>query len=351
MEAISEVFQQMMKENPRLEQRMKDAQNSLGSRGIECATTPSDACPKKKCDGSGFLWYIDYQKKMYPDKVAEDIRKHRELYAVAHEANDQQEMNRINTTLVDLKKESEWWVKCECHEQKQKEQEIARKLDLSGMPEKFRKAKVHGFKVDVYTQQISRTDAALAKKMATNFIEDFKDIEPGKGLYFYSTIKGAGKTRLSCSIGNALMTVYGQAVVYMKAYDLFLQIRKTFSKGSETTEDEILKLYRTADVLIIDDIAVENPSDFAERVLYNILDYRMDNFKTTIITSNKTIEELADLYKLRDSKGQIVEDGDRGERIKSRINKMCYQVNMPEESVRDIEAQQENRAFEQILFK
>lgn len=351
MEAISEVFQQMMKENPRLEQRMKDVQNSLGSRGIECRTIPSDACPNKKCDGSGFLWYIDYYKKMHPEKVAEDIRKHRELYAVAHEANDQQEMDRIDAVLKDLKKESEWWEQCDCYEQKQNEQKIAKKLDLSGMPEKFRKVKVLGFKTDVYKQEVSRTDATLAKRIATNFITKYEEIEKGKGLYFYSSIKGAGKTRLACSIGNALMSMYGKTIVYMKADDLFLQIRKTYKDSNDETEDEILKIYREADVLIIDDIAVEKPSDFAGRVLYNILDARMENFKTTLITSNKTIDELADVYQARDKHGNIIPNSDGGERLKSRINKMCYQVNMPEESVRDIEAQQENSAFEQILFK
>lgn len=330
---------------------MRDAQNSLGSRGIECATTPSDACPNKKCDGSGFLWFIDYHKKMHPEKVAEDIRKHRELYASAHEANDQQEMDRINSILVDLKKESEWWEQCDCYEQKKNEQEIAKKLDLSGMPEKFRKVKVLGFKTDVYKQKVSRTDATLAKRIATNFITNYKEIEKGKGLYFYSSIKGAGKTRLACSIGNALMSMYGQTVVYMKADDLFLQIRKTYKDSNDATEDEILKIYREADVLIIDDIAVEKPSDFAGRVLYNILDARMENFKTTIITSNRTIEDIADVYKARDKHGNPIPNSDGGERLKSRINKMCYQVNMPEESVRDIEAQQENNAFEQILFK
>ncbi|GLC88672.1 hypothetical protein LYSBPC_17990 [Lysinibacillus piscis] len=330
---------------------MIDAQNLLASKGIECLTQPSEVCPKGKCDGSGFLWFIDYYKKLNPHKVAADIKKHRELYAVAHEKNDEQEMVRISDILENLKKEAEWWEKCECYEHKLKEQEIARKLDLSGMPEKFRKVKVMGFKTDIYKREESRTDATLALKIAMNFIKGYEEIEKGKGLYFYSTTKGAGKTRLACGIGNALMSMYNKTVVYMKADDLFLQIRKTYKDSSETTEDEILKIYREADVLIIDDIAVEKPSDFAGRVLYNILDSRMENFKTTLITSNKTIDELADIYQTKDKQGNPILNSDSGERLRSRVNKMCYSVNMPEESVRDMEAQHENYAFEQILFK
>ena len=337
MEAISTVFQQMMKENPRLEQRMRDVQNSLGSRGIECATTSSDACPKKKCDGSGFLWYIDYYKKMHPEKVADDIKKYRELYAVAHEANDQQEMDRINTILDDLRKESEWWEKCECHEQKQKEQEIARKLDLSGIPDIFKGARLNDFRTDIYQKEEDRTAAKLARKSAANFVANYEQMKAvGKGLYFYSEVKGSGKTRIASSIANALIGLYEVNVVFIKAADISLQVRKTFKKNAELSEEEVLRMFKEVDVLIIDDFAVENNSDFMEELLTKILDYRMEAKNITLITSNITQDDIDKLYK----------DG----RVKSRVKKMCYEVIMPEESIRDEEAKRENESIERILF-
>ena len=337
MEAISEVFQQMMKENPQLEQRMRDAQNSLGSRGIECATTPSDACPNKKCDGSGFLWYIDYHKKMHPEKVAEDIRKHSELYGVAHEANDQQEMDRINSILVDLKKESEWWKKCDCHEQKQKEQEIAEKLDLSGIPDIFKGAKLNDFRTEIYPKEEDRTAAKLARKSAANYVANYEQMKAaGKGLYFYSEVKGSGKTRIASSIANALINMYNVNVVFIKAADISLQVRKTFKKNAETSEEEVLRIFKDVNVLVIDDFAVENNTDFMEELLTKILDYRMEAKNITLITSNITQDDINNLYK----------DG----RVKSRVKKMCYEVIMPEESIRDEEARRENESLERILF-
>lgn len=337
MEAISAVMQQMMQKNPRLEQRMKDVQNSLGYRGIECTTTPSDACPKKKCDGSGFLWFIDYHKKMHPEKVAEDIKKHRELYAIAHQAKDEPEMNRIDAILEDLKKESEWWEKCECYTQKQKEKEIAKKLDLSGIPDIFKSSRLNDFRTDIYQKEEDRTSAKLARKSAANYVANYEQMKAaGKGLYFYSEVKGSGKTRIASSIANALISLYEVNVVFIKAADISLQVRKTFKKNTESSEDEVLRAFREVDVLVIDDFAVENNSDYMEELLTKILDYRMEQKNITLITSNIMQNDIDNLYKAG--------------RVSSRVKKMCYEVIMPEESIRDEEAKRENESLERILF-
>lgn len=231
----------------------------------------------------------------------------------------------------------EWKEKCNCFDVLVKQREINKKLDLSGIPTIFADATVRSFDAEIYKSKESRETAEIAKKAAGNFVKNFHLMkESGKGLYLYSDVKGSGKTRLASSIANALVKMYGVDIAFIKADDLLKQIRKTFQKDSQTTEADIIKAFRDVEVLIIDDIAVEKPTEFAEGTFYNITDYRLENRKITLFTSNKTIEDLTEIYK----------EG----RVKSRIKKMSLEIYMPEESVRDEEAERENSEFEKILF-
>lgn len=282
---------------------MKDVKESLELNPIEVLTKPSDNCPYNKCDGTGWIWIKDWSKRnsYTPDE------------------ND------------------EWQEKCDCHEQLAKQKEINNKLDLSSVPTIFKDATVASFDVNRYRAREDVDAAVIAKKAAGNFVANYESMkEHGKGLYLFSKIKGSGKTRLISSIANALIKVHGVDLAFLKANDLLSQIRKTFGDNAETSEMEIIKIFRNVEVLVIDDIAVEKPSEFAERIFFDITDYRLENKKTTLFTSNKTIEGLNEIYK----------EG----RVQSRIKKMCIEIYMPEESIRDREADSENEAFEKILF-
>lgn len=290
---------------------MNAAKNFYKAKGIECQTVASDLCPYKKCDGTGFLEFINWEKKV--------------------DAID-------NPTAYNMKNhEIEWQEKCECFEQRELNREISKKIQAAGIPEKFRTSKVHGFQIECYQKRVSREAAEFAKKMAVQFIERFEEMESlGKGMYFYSKTKGSGKTRLVSSIANALISKYQRSVMFIKAADLSAQVRKTYNKHADMTEEDVLKLFRTVDILVIDDLAVEDKTGYSEELLGKILDHRMDKQLVTLITSNRTIDEIDGLYK----KGIVG----------SRVRKLCYEVLMPEESVRDAEVVQENEKIERLLL-
>lgn len=281
---------------------MKDAEESLASNPVEILTKPSDDCPYKKCDGSGWLWIKDWSKRNIPGEL------------------------------------DEWKEKCSCYEQTSKQREIDKKLDLSNIPPIFAKATVASFNVNLYQLQDSKVTASLAKKAAGNYVFNFEKMrEKGKGLYFYSEVKGSGKTRLASSIANALVKEYGVNLAFIKSGDLFEQIKKAmFDKDSTTTKAVIIKTFREVDLLVIDDLALTDATEFEEGVMYDLIDYRLEHKKPTIFTSNVTIMELEDIYP--------------GERVNQRIDKMALEIYMPEESIREKEAQSEDAELEKILF-
>lgn len=287
--------------------RMSALKSEFKAKGVQLETKPSEACYLGQCDGTGILHYIDWAAKV------EAMENPTEFYA--------------------QRRQLEWFDKCKCREQIRMEN----KITSAGIPEAFKHAKVLGFKTDIYKSQFNRDAALLAKEVASNFVEKFEEIaHRGKGLYFSSKTKGSGKTRLASSIANALIKLHKCNVLFVKANDIALQVRKTYQKNSEISEDDVLKVFREVEILVIDDLAVDDKTGFSEDLLGKILDFRMDKQLITIITSNRLVDELESFY----PKGIIG----------SRVRKMCYEVIMPEESVRDEESVEENRAFEDILF-
>ncbi|WP_184312703.1 ATP-binding protein [Anaerosolibacter carboniphilus] len=220
---------------------------------------------------------------------------------------------------------------CKCRDAKI----VDKKLEFANIPKEFYELTIKSFDTEVYSTEENKSKATLAKRAAANFVNNYETMaELGKGIYFYSYVKGSGKTRLAASLGNALVKVKMARVKFITTVDLLKAIQNTYNKESEITETELLYAIKTVDVLILDDIGVETPKTWVTEIFYNIINGRMVGKKITIFTSNVPIEELA-----------------HDERIKNRIEKMAVPIYLPDESIRSSIAKQENEDLQEILFK
>ncbi len=233
---------------------------------------------------------------------------------------------------------------CECNGERQQRKELEKTLRNAKIPDKFLDASISNFDLMKYETDESRSAAAYAKRIAAKFVDKFEEIKgDGKGIYFFSIKKGSGKSRLAISIGNALLKKHGVIPLYIPATDIFSEIQSTFDSDKSTTT--VVNAFKSAQLLIIDDIGVEESTSrkkdrnaWKERMMTEILEYRMNNNLITFFTANLPIDHLSSdtLYP--------------GGRVESRVRKMAYEVHMPEESVRDAEAEEENQEFEKKLL-
>ncbi|WP_346726918.1 ATP-binding protein [Bacillus suaedae] len=271
-------------------------------------------CPFTTCDGSGWIHREDTHYHFLPP---EEKRKTFHIQ----------------------------YLECDCHEVRQEKRKLEQTLKQAQIPEKFLDAGIKNFDLTKYQLDESRSAAAYAKRMAANFVEKFENIKStGKGIYFYSRKKGSGKTRLAISIGNALLKKHGVVPLYTSATNIFSEIQSTFESDKSTVQ--VKEAFMKAKVLIIDDMGVEKSSgskkgssNWNERTMNDILEYRMNNNLITFFTANLPISEL--------TSPTLYPEG----RVQSRVNKMAYELHMPEESVRDREAEEENYQFEQYLLE
>ena len=105
---------------------------------------------------------------------------------------------------------------------------------------------------------------------------------------------GLGKTFLSACIARCVSD-RGYSVVYESASHLFSKMeRAKFSPSDEHTR-EVAK-YTSCDLLIIDDLGTELPSQFVTASLYSLLNDRLLAGKPMVVSTNLIIDEIAKRY-------------------------------------------------------
>lgn len=209
------------------------------------------------------------------------------------------------------------------------------KLRFANIPKEFEGYTVESFDLALYKSTEAQEKAAMAKKLCANYVRDFIDIkETGKGLYMYSRTKGSGKTRMAASVANDIIKKYKISAKFSTTIQLLDEIKKTWERTENESEQSLLTEIMSVPVLVLDDIGVEKMSPWVNEKFYSIINGRMIQKQITIFTSNCVIEQLA-----------------LDERIKNRIQKMALPVPFPDESVRPVLASAENREFYNSLLR
>ena len=96
---------------------------------------------------------------------------------------------------------------------------------------------------------------------------------------------------------------------FISVPELLVEIKSTYESSAQSTEKQIVDRYSDCDFLVLDDISAERTNEWAFQTLYLIINRRYEWLRTTIFTSNLSLDALA--RKLGD------------DRIPSRINSMC----------------------------
>ncbi|WP_217609250.1 hypothetical protein, partial [Bacillus sp. GbtcB10] len=73
-------------------------------------------------------------------------------------------------------------------------------------------------------------------------------------------------------------------IIYSSTADLIGEILRTFDIVSKVKITDIMDAVKTADLVVLVDIGVENVTKFVEETFTRILDYRLQYKKPTIIT-------------------------------------------------------------------
>lgn len=129
-----------------------------------------------------------------------------------------------------------------------------------------------------------------------NFVRDF-DVKKTNLLFMGNT--GVGKSFLSNSIAKELLDTYHSAL-YLTSSQLFEHLQKARIERSDEEEELLINDYvDTCELLIIDDLGTESPNSWTSSQLFRIINNRINEDKSTIISTNLSMNMIRDIYSER----------------------------------------------------
>ena len=97
--------------------------------------------------------------------------------------------------------------------------------------------------------------------------------------------RGTGKTQMAVELLREYCRS-GRTGVYVRTMDLLIEVRDTYGDGATRREREVLRRYRTTQLLVLDEVQVRGATEWEQNLLTNLLDTRYAGNLSTILISN-----------------------------------------------------------------
>ena len=193
-------------------------------------------------------------------------------------------------------------VRCECR----LAQAADRLLRDARIPPRYAKCDLANFVL--YPNE--RLHAAV--QHARRFAADFPAVQ--KGLCLIGP-PGIGKTHIAVSVLRQVIVDKGVKGLFYDVRELLKVIRSTYNPVVRTAEMDIIRPVMDAELLVLDDLGSEKPSEWVEETMNLIVNTRYNERRPTIFTTN--YEDRPDESDLDTLKARV------GYRMHSRLHEMC----------------------------
>ena len=169
-------------------------------------------------------------------------------------------------------------VRCDCWVQGSA-QRLSRDSEI---PPRYEKCDLDSF--HDYNDSLSK-----AVGRARRFVSEFPAVD--RGLLLLGR-PGLGKTHLAIACLRLGAHARGLRGLFYDTRQLLRRIRQTYDPITRTTETErdVVNPVMQADLLVLDDIGAERPTEWVEEMLHLIVNTRYNDRRPTIFTTNYPIE-------------------------------------------------------------
>ncbi|WP_278366900.1 ATP-binding protein [Marinobacter salarius] len=198
-------------------------------------------------------------------------------------------------------KRSEGWAGCpECaiirHDEKAEQERKERELERyrqriealvrnSGIPERFASKSFDNF------QAVNQKAAGHLKKIREYADLISEDDHGGRCLLMLGKV-GNGKTHLGCALIEYVIRKSGNPCYYRTFSDLVRQVKGSFAKGAQYSEQDVYEDFGKGRVVVLDEVGMQNFTDFEQAVAYEAINARYLAQRPTVLISNLQASDL-----------------------------------------------------------
>ena len=206
--------------------------------------------------------------------------------------------------------------RCECERTQQSES----LLKAAQIPRRYEHCDFESF--DTRPDPTVRMAKVYSQKLVEEYPTDF-------GLLFAGPT-GVGKTHLAVAVLRELMVRKGVPCLYYDFLKLLKDIRDSYNPVSHTSELRVLGPVLDVEVLLLDDLAASDPTDWVRETLAHIINSRYNEKRVTLITTTLSAENSKRRGNHMPS-GETIPEIDRslaqlGPTMASRLYEMCKLV-------------------------
>jgi DNA replication protein DnaC len=243
-------------------------------------------------------------------------------------------------------------LRCECI----KNARIDRLLTVARIPQRYAHCDFENF------ETVRSPDRSIerARMIAEKFVDEYPMSQPF-GLLFIGP-QGIGKTHLAVAIIKHLMKLKSIPCLFRTFPELLKEIQNSYNPVSRASELSLLEPVLETEVLVLDELGAQNPSEWVQDEVAYVLNYRYNDNKVTILTTNyqdeaekkeRKVEMTNSLltnaeYEKLEKKERKIGIADTlseriGPRMRSRLYEMCKTIKMDGKDYRHAVQQTKHR--------
>ncbi|MEC9452986.1 MAG: ATP-binding protein [Cyanobacteriota bacterium] len=189
------------------------------------------------------------------------------------------------------------------HEVNSRREAKQKRLDVIGIPPRFRNRRLNNYQVITDKQR-------KARKMIADYAERLLSGAVCGGLVLTGN-PGTGKTHLACAVANAYQQ-QDKTVAFMSVAAMIRKIRESYRSDSSMTEGEAIRAFRDIDLLLLDEVGRQKGDEKEINLLMEVINERYGWEKPTVLLSNLDLGKMNSLLgepiidRMREDGGMVI---------------------------------------------